>query len=79
MENIHLKLNLTNSLKVDAYVFVSAPWQISASDMVVKVGVLTGSQTGFQALRDTHVGLLAGAVPADPSVDIGLPDLSTDA
>ncbi|CAB1329614.1 unnamed protein product, partial [Coregonus sp. 'balchen'] len=64
VENIHLKLNLTNSLKVDAYVFDSAPWQIPASDMVGTMAILTGSQTGFQALRDAQACLLARAVPA---------------
>uniref|UniRef100_A0A8C7JUF6 Si:ch211-215j19.12 n=1 Tax=Oncorhynchus kisutch TaxID=8019 RepID=A0A8C7JUF6_ONCKI len=64
VENVHLKLNLTNSLKVDPYIFDSTPWQIPAVDAVGTVGILTGSQTGIQALRDTQACLLAGALPA---------------
>ncbi|XP_035593907.1 uncharacterized protein LOC118359503 [Oncorhynchus keta] len=64
VENVHLKLNLTNSLKVDPYIFDSTPWQIPAIDAVGTVGILTGSQTGIQALRDTQACLLAGALPA---------------
>ncbi|KAM9504913.1 uncharacterized protein ACWYII_047548 [Salvelinus alpinus] len=64
VENVHLKLNLTNSLKVDPYIFDSTPWQIPAVGTVGTVGILTGSQTGIQALRDTQACLLAGALPA---------------
>uniref|UniRef100_A0A674AJB5 Guanylate cyclase domain-containing protein n=1 Tax=Salmo trutta TaxID=8032 RepID=A0A674AJB5_SALTR len=64
VENVHLKLNLTNSLKVDPYIFDSTPWQIPAVGTVGTVGILTGSQTGIQALRDTQACLLTGALPA---------------
>nr|XP_046222212.1 uncharacterized protein LOC124046172 isoform X2 [Oncorhynchus gorbuscha] len=64
VENVHLKLNLTNSLKVDPYIFDSTPWQIPAIYAVGTVGILTGSQTGIQALSDTQACLLAGALPA---------------
>ncbi|KAL1021237.1 hypothetical protein UPYG_G00010500 [Umbra pygmaea] len=61
LENVQLKLNLTTSLKVNAYVFDSAPWQISATGVM---GVLAGTQIAIQALKDTQDCLFARAVPA---------------